>query len=84
MPERDTAKLLRLITEEIWCQRRYERIDELISEDLVDHVEMPGLEGTGRARYRTSVRLMHRVRCRPDSGVNRTERGSNPDRNPVV
>jgi predicted ester cyclase len=59
MPERDTARLLRLITEEIWCQRRYERIDELISEDLVDHIEMPGLEGTGRARYRTSVWLMH-------------------------
>jgi predicted ester cyclase len=59
MPERDTARLLRLITEEIWCQRRYERIDELISEDLVDHIEMPGLEGTGRARYRASVRLMH-------------------------
>jgi predicted ester cyclase len=59
MPERDTARLLRLITDEIWCQRRYERIDELISEDLVDHIEMPGLEGTGRARYRTSVRLMH-------------------------
>ena len=59
MPERDTAKLLRLITEEIWCQRRYERIDELISKDVVDHIEMPGLEGSGRARYRASVRLMH-------------------------
>jgi steroid delta-isomerase-like uncharacterized protein len=59
MPERDTARLLRLITEEIWCQRRYERIDELISKDVVDHIEMPGLEGSGRARYRASVRLMH-------------------------
>jgi steroid delta-isomerase-like uncharacterized protein len=59
MPERDTARLLRQITEEIWCQRHYERIDELISEDFVDHVEMPSLEGTGRARYRASVRLVH-------------------------
>jgi predicted ester cyclase len=59
MPERDTTRLLRLITEEIWCQRRYERIDELISENFIDHIEMPGLDGTGRARYRASVRLMH-------------------------
>jgi predicted ester cyclase len=59
MPERDTARLLRLITEEIWCQRRYERIDEWISENFIDHIEMPGLDGTGRARYRASVRLVH-------------------------
>ena len=59
MPERDTARLLRTITSEIWCQRHYELVDELISEDFVDHVEMPGLEGTGRARYLASLRLTH-------------------------
>jgi predicted ester cyclase len=57
--ERESARLLRLITSEIWCQRRYELVDELISEDFVDHVEMPGLEGSGRPRYLTSVRLTH-------------------------
>jgi hypothetical protein len=36
MPERDPARLLRLITSEIWCKRRYELVDELISEDFVD------------------------------------------------
>jgi predicted ester cyclase len=59
MPERDPAKLLRRITDEIWCERRYELVDELISEKFVDHVETPGLEGIGRYRYLASVRLMH-------------------------
>lgn len=59
MLEHDPAKLLRLITNEIWCERRYELVDELIAEDFVDHVDMPGLEGTGRARYLASVRLTH-------------------------
>jgi predicted ester cyclase len=59
MPERDTARLLRLVTEEIWWRRRYELVNELISEDFVDHVEMPELEGTGRARYLASVGLVH-------------------------
>jgi predicted ester cyclase len=59
MAERDPAVLLRLITEEIWNRRRYELVDELISEDFVDHVEMPGLEGIGRARYLASVEFNH-------------------------
>lgn len=59
MPELDTERLLRRVTNEIWCQRRYDLVDELISERFVDHVEMPGLDGTGRARYLTSVRLTH-------------------------
>jgi len=46
------------ITEEIWNQNHPELIDELIAEDLVDHVELPGVEATGRARYRASVELM--------------------------
>jgi predicted ester cyclase len=50
---------LRFITAEIWCNRRYELIDEMISEALIDHVEMPELVGTGRARYLASVRLVH-------------------------
>jgi predicted ester cyclase len=57
--ERDTARLLRLVTEEIWCRRRNELVDELISDDFVDHVEIPQLEGTGRARYLASVVLLH-------------------------
>jgi predicted ester cyclase len=59
MPELDTARLLRRVTNEIWCERRYEVVDELISEHFVDHVEMPGLVGSGRARYLNSVRLIH-------------------------
>jgi predicted ester cyclase len=46
------------ITEEIWNQNDLDLIDELIAEDLVDHVDLPGLEGgTGRTRYRASVEL---------------------------
>jgi predicted ester cyclase len=61
MPERDPATLMRLITSEIWCKRRYELIDQLISEDFVDHVEAQGLEGTGRDRYLASAQVVHRA-----------------------
>jgi predicted ester cyclase len=53
----DSKALMWRITNEIWNEGRLELIDELIAEDLVDHVEMPGLEGSGRARYRASVEL---------------------------
>jgi predicted ester cyclase len=43
------------ITEEIWCNGRLELIDELISEDIVDHIRMPGTDGTGREHYRATV-----------------------------
>jgi predicted ester cyclase len=59
MSERDPASLLRLITAEIWCNRRYDLIDELISDDLVDHIDAQGLESTGRARYLASARIVH-------------------------
>ena len=59
MPERDPERLLRFITSEIWSGRRYDLIDELISEDFVDHIVAQGLEGTGRARYLASARVVH-------------------------
>jgi len=55
----ESEALLRRITEEIWNARRVDLIDELIAEDFVDHVDMPGLEGTGRGRYLASVTVMH-------------------------
>ena len=55
----ESEALLRRITGEIWSARRVHLVDELIAEDLIDHVEMPGLEGTGRARYLASVGLVH-------------------------
>jgi predicted ester cyclase len=51
----ESKELLRRITEEIWTNGRVELIDELISEDIVDHIEIPGLEGVGREHYRASV-----------------------------
>ena len=51
----DSKALMWRITEEIWNNGRLELIDELIAEDLIDHVELPGLEGNGRARYRASI-----------------------------
>ena len=59
MPERECERLYRLITAEIWCDRRYELVDELIAEDFVDHIDAPGLEGDGRSRYLASVRVVH-------------------------
>jgi predicted ester cyclase len=45
------------VTTEIWDRGRIELVDELIAEEFVDHMEMPGLEGTGRDRYRASVEM---------------------------
>jgi predicted ester cyclase len=50
--------LLRRITDEIWTGGDLGLIDELVAEDFVDHIDMPGLEGTGRDRYRASVTLI--------------------------
>ena len=54
----ESKALLRRITDEIWTAGRVELIDDLIAEDFVDHVEIPGLEGVGRERYRASVEAM--------------------------
>lgn len=51
----ESKALLRRITEEIWSNGRLELIDELISEDIVDHIEMPGAEGTGREHCHSTV-----------------------------
>lgn len=53
----DSRALMWRITDEIWNNGRLELIDELIAEDLVDHVELPGLRGNGRARYRASIEM---------------------------
>jgi len=55
--ERSRALMFR-ITREIWDEGQIDLIDELIAEDLIDHVDLPGLEGTGRDRYRASVEMM--------------------------
>jgi predicted ester cyclase len=53
----DSKALMWRITDEIWNKGRSELVDELIAEDLVDHVEVEGLEGNGRARYRATVEI---------------------------
>ena len=58
----ESKALMRRITDEIWNSGRLDLIDELIAEDLVDHVELAGLEGSGRARYRASIEMM-RAQC---------------------
>ena len=50
--------LLRRITDEIWTRGDLGLIDELVAENFVDHIDMTNLEGTGRDRYRMSVRLI--------------------------
>jgi predicted ester cyclase len=55
-PGAETSKaLLRRITDDIWTNGRLDLVDELVAEDFVDHVELSGLEGNGRERYRASV-----------------------------
>jgi predicted ester cyclase len=53
----ESRELMRRITEEIWENGRLELVDELIAEDLVDHLDIPGVETTGRQRYYDSVVL---------------------------
>jgi predicted ester cyclase len=53
-----SRELMRRLTAAVWDEGRIEVVDELVAEDLIDHVEMPGLEGTGRERYRASAVLM--------------------------
>jgi len=50
-----SRELMSRIMREIWDEGRIDLIDELIAEDLVDHIEVPGLESTGRERYRANV-----------------------------
>jgi steroid delta-isomerase-like uncharacterized protein len=59
MTRLESEALLRRITEEIWNGRQLDLVDELIAEDLVDHIDLPGLEGTGRDRYLASVKMTH-------------------------
>jgi predicted ester cyclase len=54
----DPKELLHRITKEIWTNGRIELVDELVGEDFVDHIDVPGIDGTGRARYRASVSAM--------------------------
>jgi len=53
----DSKALMWRISDEIWNNDRLDLIDELIAEDLVDHVDLAGLDGSGRARYRASVEM---------------------------
>src|SRR4051794_36455103 len=49
---------MRRITAEIWDEGRIELVDKLIAEDLVDHIDVPGLDLAGRERYRANVVMM--------------------------
>jgi len=53
-----SRELMRRITAEIWDEGRIELVDELIAEDLVDHIDVPGLDLVGRERYRANVVVM--------------------------
>jgi predicted ester cyclase len=57
MGTEESKALMWRITEEIWNQGRLDLIPELISDDLIDHIEAPGLEGKGQERYRSHVEM---------------------------
>jgi predicted ester cyclase len=60
VPDRNEQSrlLMRRVTEEIWNEGHLDLVDELIAVDFVDHLDLPGLEGRGRERYRASVVMM--------------------------
>jgi predicted ester cyclase len=53
----ESKALMERITKEIWNEGRIELIPDLISDALIDHIEMPGLEGMGQDRYRNHVEM---------------------------
>jgi predicted ester cyclase len=57
MGTEESKILMRRITQEIWNEGRLDLISELIGADLIDHIEMPGLEGKGQERYRNHVQM---------------------------
>jgi len=61
MGTEESKALMRRITEEIWNQGRLDLVPELISEDLIDHMEVPGLGGKGQDRYRSHVEMTKAV-----------------------
>jgi len=54
---KQSAELMRRITAEIWDNGRVDLIDELLAEDLINHFEVPGIDGTGREQYRAQVEM---------------------------
>lgn len=60
MGTEESRALMRRITTEVWDEGRIELVDELVAVDFVDHIEYPGLETTGRQRYRDSVEMTRR------------------------
>ncbi|HXW38642.1 MAG TPA: ester cyclase [Acidimicrobiales bacterium] len=54
----ESKALYRRITDEIWSTGRLDLVDELVDRHLVDHVDLPGLTGAGRDRYRASVQMV--------------------------
>jgi len=53
----ESKALMERITQKIWNEGRIDLIPELISDALIDHIEMPGLEGKGQVRYRNHVEM---------------------------
>jgi predicted ester cyclase len=53
-----SKRLLRRITDEIWCGGRIDLVEELVAKEFVDHVELAGIVGGGRDHYRASVELI--------------------------
>ena len=53
----ESKALMERITQEVWNEGRTDLIPELISDTLIDHIEMPGLEGNGQERYRSHVEI---------------------------
>ena len=57
MGTEESRTLMRRITDQVWDHGRIELVDQLIAEDFIDHIDYPGLETTGRQRYRDSVAM---------------------------
>jgi steroid delta-isomerase-like uncharacterized protein len=53
----DSIDLVMTLTEEVWNSRDYDRLDDIVSDDFVQHGPVTGMELSGRGELLQNIRL---------------------------
>lgn len=53
----DSIDLVMTLTEEVWNSRDYDRLDEIVSDDFVQHGPVTGMQLSGRGELLENIRL---------------------------
>lgn len=51
--------LITTLSEEVWNDRNYDRLDDIVTDDVVQHGPMTGMEITGRKELEANIRQYH-------------------------